>query len=327
MNTNTDIIRSPYPPSEAIQSVTFASASSMVRKAQADNWPITWADDDNQYAAHGDGPGFGPPTNDWRKDLSLGFAKISGPPDTFKGIAVRSDGERYGPGPSGPKPSGMLMIDGALYMWVRNMGTSRITCSKDYARSWEWGFTWSRSFGCPTFLNFGRNYAGARDEYVYVYSHDSDSAYWPADRMVMARTPKSEVMNRDAYQFFKGVDSDGNPAWTKDIGERGAVFTHLGKCYRSGISYNEGLRRYLWCQTLPGGDPRFEGGFGIYEAPEPWGPWKTVYFTKEWDVGPGETSSFPTKWMSADGKVCYLVFSGDNRFSVRRATFYIQDRP
>jgi hypothetical protein len=86
------------------------------------------------------------------------------------------------------------------------------------------------------------------------------------------------------------------------------------------------LRRYLWCQILPGTqgqkeDTRFEGGFGIYEAPEPWGPWTTVYFTPKWDVGPGETSSFPTKWMSPDGTTAYLVFSGDDHFAVRKATF------
>jgi hypothetical protein len=45
-----------------------------------------------------------------------------------------------------------------------------------------------------------------------------------------------------------------------------------------------------------------------------------VFFTEEWDVGPGETSSFPTKWMSADGKTLHLVFSGDDYFVVRRAT-------
>ena len=65
---------------------------------------------------------------------------------------------------------------------------------------------------------------------------------------------------------------------------------------------------------------RFRGGFGIYDAPEPWGPWTTVYFTEVWDVGPGETSSFPTKWMSGDGKTLYLVFSGEDSFSVRKAT-------
>jgi hypothetical protein len=82
------------------------------------------------------------------------------------------------------------------------------------------------------------------------------------------------------------------------------------------------LKRYLWCQTLPGTDARFGGGFGIYEAPEPWGPWTTVYFTENWDVGPGETSSFPTRWMSADGKTLYLVFSGNDSFSVRRAILH-----
>ena len=62
-----------------------------------------------------------------------------------------------------------------------------------------------------------------------------------------------------------------------------------------------------------------KGGFGVYDAPEPWGPWTTVFFTDQWDVGPGETASFPTKWMSADGHVLHLVFSGDDCFSVRRA--------
>jgi hypothetical protein len=71
-------------------------------------------------------------------------------------------------------------------------------------------------------------------------------------------------------------------------------------------------------------DERFEGGFGIYEAPEPWGPWKTVFFTTRWDVGPGETSSFPTKWMQADG-TCHLLFSGDDYFSVRAVKLFVKD--
>jgi hypothetical protein len=49
---------------------------------------------------------------------------------------------------------------------------------------------------------------------------------------------------------------------------------------------------------------RFAGGLAIYDALEPWGPWTTVFVTKQWDVGPGETASFPTKWISGDGKPC-----------------------
>ena len=43
-------------------------------------------------------------------------------------------------------------------------------------------------------------------------------------------------------------------------------------------------------------------------------------YTPAWDVDPGETCSFPTKWMSADGKTLHLVFSGGDSFYVRRAT-------
>lgn len=84
-----------------------------------------------------------------------------------------------------------------------------------------------------------------------------------------------------------------------------------------------GAKGILWRQIHPDSPhkqgPRFESGFGIYEAPEPWGPWSTVFFTRKWDVGPGETGSFPTKWMSADGRAAYLGFSGDDCFSVREA--------
>ena len=79
------------------------------------------------------------------------------------------------------------------------------------------------------------------------------------------------------------------------------------------------MKRYLWVQITPGSqgkklDTRFEGGFGIYDAPEPWGPWTTAFATEKWDVGPGESASFPTKWMSTDGKTLHLVFSGDDSF-------------
>jgi len=32
------------------------------------------------------------------------------------------------------------------------------------------------------------------------------------------------------------------------------------------------------------------GGFGLFDAVEPWGPWTAVFFTEDWDVGPGETA-------------------------------------
>ena len=321
--------RAPYPPSPVIKGIEWAPVGTIIREASgSDNWPTTWADDGNQYSAYGDGWGFEPKT---KKKLSLGIVKIVGPANGFQGINVRTEtGERIGQGAHGAKASGMLMVDGVLYMLVRNTGNAQLAWSSDHGKTWKWcDWKFTAGFGAPSFLNFGRNYAGARDNYVYVYSQEAETAYDPADQMVMARAGKDEIRNRSAYEFFNGLDDSGRPVWTRDIRQRVAVFTNPGRCYRSQVSYNAGLRRYLWCQVLPTSKhpqgPRFQGGFGIYDAPQPWGPWTTVYYTQEWDVGPGETSSFPTKWMSDDGKICHLVFSGDDHFSVRKVTLTVTD--
>jgi len=317
------IISAPYPHSIVIKSVTFAPFSSIIRMAKgSDNWPVTWADNDALYTAFGDGWGFEPHI---KEKLSLGFARVEGMPPDIRGINIRSKtGERFGDGRKGAKASGMLMVDGVLYMLVRNTGNSQIAFSKDHGKTWQWcKWKFTTSFGCPTFLNFGKNYNGARDDFVYIYSPDSEDAYSPADRMVLARVPKDQILNRKAYEFLKTRDVHGNLIWAKSIEERGAVFVHPARCYRSSVSYNPALKRYLLCQTIPGDDLRFKGGFGIYDAPEPWGPWTTVFFTTQWDIGPGETCSLPTKWMSKDGKECYLLFSGDDSFSVRKLTFQV----
>ncbi len=320
----------PYPASPVIRRVDWDPLASITRKAEgSDNWPLTWADDGHLYTAYGDGWGFKPLVD---KKLSMGFAKIVGGPHDFRGINIRSSsGETLGQGPHGKKASGILMVDRMLYLWARNASNSQLAWSDDHGKSWTWcDWKFTTSFGCPTFLNFGKNYAGARDDYVYIYSLDSDTAYRPADRMVLARVATGRIKERDAYQFVQALDKKGQPQWTTDIHQRGAVFTHSGRCYRSGISYNDGLNRYLWCQIHPESNdsrgPRFQGGFGIYDAPEPWGPWTTAFFASTWDVGPGETSCLPTKWMSTDGKTVHLVFSGDDFFSVRKATLVTANR-
>ncbi|MGI6415589.1 MAG: DUF4185 domain-containing protein [Thermoguttaceae bacterium] len=314
---------SPYPPSPVIAGLEWAPKETIVRAAPGgDNWPITWADDGHLYTAYGDGYGFEPLLPE---KLGMGLARVESGPIGLKGFNIRTATlENRGQGAAGRKASGILMVDGVLYILVRNAGNSQVGWSMDHGKTWTWS-TWkfTTSFGCPTFLNFGKNYAGARDEYVYIYSQDSESAYERADRMVLARVPKDRIRDRGAYEFFARLDGSGQPVWTKEIAERGGVFAHPGECYRSSITYNPGLKRYLWCQTDPDSThrqgARFEGGFRIYDAPKPWGPWTTAFATEHWDVGPGETSSFPTKWMSQDGKTMHLVFSGEDCFSVRRA--------
>jgi CubicO group peptidase (beta-lactamase class C family) len=296
----------PAPPaaSRIIRKVSFAPESTIVRQAvDSDNWPITWADDGHQYTSYGDGWGFDPRTE---KKLSLGFARVEGPATDFRGFNIRSaSGERTGDGEAGVKASGILMADGVLYLWVRNVGNSELWWSEDRARTWRRGFKFETSFGCPTFLNAGQNYRGARDGYVYVYSQDGPSAYESYDRMVLARAPKDRVRDRGAYEFFSRLEESGRAVWTSDINRRGGVLHYPGRCQRGDVVYNPGLRRYLMALGF-----NHAGGWGIFDAPEPWGPWTRAFLTENWGLGGTHGYRLPAKWISPDGRTMHLVFSG-----------------
>jgi CubicO group peptidase (beta-lactamase class C family) len=313
--------KAPYPHSKVITSLIWADPSTVVRQANgSDNWPITWADDGRQYTAYGDGWGFNPRVPN---KLSLGFAKVSGnPPDV--GINIRSSsGEQIGDGRSGKKASGMLMVNGTLYMLVRNAGNSgtqsQLAWSSDHGSTWTWS-TWKfAELGYPCFLNFGQNYTGARDGYIYIYSPDTPSAYNETDMIVLARVPIENITERDSYEFYSGTDAGNRPVWTGDIAQRKAVFVFPGGCNRIDVTYNAPLKRYLLVmrsRAQSGGKDQFS----IYDAPEPWGPWTTVFYTENWDIDPGESAHIPARWISADGKICHLVFAGSDSFAVRRFT-------
>ncbi|HWB98701.1 MAG TPA: serine hydrolase [Bryobacteraceae bacterium] len=317
--------RAPYPPSPVIAGVSFAPESTIARKAiDSDNWPITWGDDDAQYTSYGDGRGFEPHSG---PKLSMGIAKVLGTPGSFQGINIPSpSGERTGDGARGAKASGMLMVGGTLYLWARNTGNSQLAWSEDHGRTWQWGFRFDVSFGSPAFLNFGKNYAGARDRFVYVYSQDGDSAYQSSDALVLARVPATRIRDRQAYEFFTRVDSAGRPQWTKDIRARGAVFRFPGRCQRTDVVYHPLLKRYLLALGY-----NHKGGWGIFDAPEPWGPWTTAFHTDYWGLGGTHGYRLPAKWIGPDARSMTLIFSGVklphttyDAFCVRPMTFELR---
>jgi CubicO group peptidase (beta-lactamase class C family) len=315
------------PASRLIQRVAWAPIETIRRAATgSDNWPLTWADDGALYGAYGDGNGFEPFTPE---KLSLGLARIDGGPEDFRGENIRAPTlEARGDGAQGRKASGLFCVNGVLHLWARNAGNSQLAWSADHGRSWTWAdWKFTNSFGCPTFVNFGRDNAGSRDGFAYVLSPDCDDAYASADRFVLARAPTGRLRERSTYEFFARRTANGAAVWSSDIASRTAVLTRTGACYRPSVTFNAPLGRYLLLHPRPversrdaAGkiDTRFRGGLAIYEAAEPWGPWSAVFDTAEWDTGPGESASFPTKWISADGRTLHLVFSGNDSFSVRQ---------
>lgn len=311
------VTQPPYPPSHVIRWVEFAPEPEIARAAiGSDNWPITWGDDDAQYTSYGDGWGFDPRTE---RKLSLGLAKVTGDAEHLKGVNMRSaTAERTGDGAAGLKASGMLMVKGTLYMLVRNAGNSQLAWSNDHGATWEWGFKFEESFGCPTFLNAGRDYSAARDGYVYVYSSDGPSAYESYDRVVLARVPVDRIRDRSAYEFLVTV-GDGGPVWSTDIAQRGAVFEYPGNCQRSDVVFVPGIGRYLLVLGF-----NHSGAWGLFDAPNPWGPWTTAFHTRDWGLGETHGYRIPAKWISEDGRTLSLVFSGRTHEGVEYDAFCVR---
>ena len=234
-------VRAPYPPSPMVHDARFGAE--IHREAiDSDNWPLTWGEDDSQYTSYGDGFGFEPRLP---HKLGMGFARITGGADDFRGVNIRSDGERIGDGAKSLKASGMLMVHGVLYLWARNASNAQLLWSDDLAKTWHAGFVLDESFGSPAFLNFGRNYAGARDGFVYTYSQDGPSAYESDNDLVLARVPQARIRERAAWQFFDHLDENGQPLWTGDVGRRGSVFHYPANCERVDVVYDAGIKRYL----------------------------------------------------------------------------------
>jgi hypothetical protein len=305
----------PYPPSQVIESVHW-DFSNLVRKAHgSDLWPMTWAADDNMYTSWGDGGGFGGTNRDGR--VSLGFARIAGSPTGFETENVWGGKNALNPPTFEGKCAGMLSMDGILYAWINmqdvNPPDFKLAWSSDFSATWQlvsWEFQ-SAEFAPGTILNFGKDYAGARDNFVYIYG----GAWGATENVYMARVHKDHIRNRAAYEFFKGLDAGGNPLWTSDITHRRPVFTdqnlvnEFNGALKASVIYNPGIGRYLL--SIPHGGV---GRLGIFDAPEPWGPWTTVAYYDNWGgfgTRPeGLIYAFPTKWISLDGKTMYMVFSG-----------------
>jgi len=323
----------PYPPSPVVRGITWHADVVKCQDGIGDNWPITWVDEDLQVTAYGDGVGF----DGHEQYLSLGFSRIRGDPPHHRGQDFASDADTpAGGGPDGIKASGLLMVDGALYLFVRNYRpegsddykNSRLAWSRDLGVNWRWAdWHFADTFGCPEFVQFGPNYRGARDNYVYIASQGNNDAYLFSPDIVLARAPRDRVPQRGCYEFFAGADAAGLPLWSADIADRRPIFTDPLGTQRIAVTYNAALGRYLLTTSHrpPGNTEVWTPALGVFDAPEPWGPWTTVCYRHDWSA-PWRTyhHKFPTKWMSADGRVMWLLFSGIDEevytFCLRKAT-------
>jgi hypothetical protein len=237
----------PYAQSRVITGVSFDWGTHIRLASGSDNWPITWADDNQQYTAWGDGGGFGGTNSDGR--VSLGFARIEGSKASYRGCNVwggkNAENRSMFPG----KCYGMLCVDGVLYAVVNDQVNlvDRIYRSTNHGATWS-GSSWTipGDERTATFLQFDRDYAGARDSYVYVYA-PMDRWDTPGTEVWLARVPKAQIMTWASWQFYGGMPN-GHPVWTSWDNRR-AVFHDARVCWAVSVSCNTGLGRYLLCNT------------------------------------------------------------------------------
>ena len=313
--------KAPYPPSTVIRDITWRWETHRTAAPGSDLWPITWGPDGNLYAAWGDGGGFGGTDSDGR--VSMGFARIEGGPTDFRGFNVNGGKNPENPAsfPKKGKTGGILFLDGTLYAMVNLQDDRWPNVNHVLAWSTNCAATWSKAdwlfprgvgnFQPGKFLNFNRNYTGVPghlDGFVYLYGPKQPARDGEEKELFLARAPRDRLRERDAYEFFAGLGSDKQPTWSADAARMQPVFSDPNGVTTPTVVWNPALRRFLFANFHTG-----PGQLGVFDGPQPWGPWTTVGYYDDWGQmgqdGEGLTCGFPEKWMSEDGLTLWSVFS------------------
>jgi hypothetical protein len=251
--------------------------------SEGDLWMNTWADDGNVYSGWGDGNGTGP-SKVW---TDFGIARLSGSPSQLSYENIFSDPFPCDNIPGNQsevnlrcndKPSSLIFFDKTLYAQLHSPladpAVGYLAYSLDYGRTWvrykeqsPWTATTvpgkksrvGSNFRCMFFINMGQNYELRRDDYVYAFGIGREYS-WSGD-VYLARVPKDEIMNYSSYEYYSGS------TWSQNEGSAVAL---------SGLNATAQFSSIYHAQT---GKYIIMTEENIYDAPNPWGPWK---LTSRW---------------------------------------------
>jgi len=229
-------------PGADIVGATFDWSSHKRFAPGSDNWPTTWSDDDSQYAMWGDGGGF-EGSNDSKDPnyTSFGVSKITGDYNNYSGTNVYGGVDHQCESTLIGKSHGapLSINGGVLYTWVTS-GTDKYGGFTTFIlyRSDDKACTWSKlnvaftadvtpPFGDENtdevayggFVQFGKDYQSAIDNYVYVVAvrpAESGGVLYlhKPGQIMLIRAPRESIEDRSAYEFFAGLDANGNPTWS-----------------------------------------------------------------------------------------------------------------
>lgn len=343
----------PYPPSTGITGMALDWGSFRRLAPGSDNWPATWAQDGGVYTLWGDGNGFG--GSGASAKVSIGVARLSGDdagsangtnliggasprvaecfplfPGDLAENNQRSACYRKG---RAAKSYGALALGDRLYAFLtpgsltQGYKEARLYAAPLGSNAWRraaWAFTKDGPgrLLSPGLLQAGRNHADLGGHvYAYAARHapteSDDLSIQKGPRggeVALLRAPKgADLLQRSAWQFLAGVDGAGRPSWTGEEGRLTAAITdRQGVGWTTSAVYVKGLGRYLVATQHT---KHATGRLTLLEAPEPWGPWRTVAYTTVADPQrrvqtTGFYFTFLPNSFSGDGRSFTLVFTG-----------------
>jgi len=293
---------------------------------KGDTYPITWGDDDELYTSSGD------PSGDDKVD-GLAFERFSGMPPDYKIARLNTMPEYRGFGGWGEKPSGMICVNGTLYLAFQNMLKGQIPPQSlrsqhgsdahivySFCKGWMWSPTRTNisapmfpgyKFGGPSFVQHGKNNDTAKDNFVYAVSSDQ----WDnGSNLRLGRVPQDEIIRPESWRWVGAWNIDGSPAWTHKLEDSIPILSLHRWMGLPEMVYLPKFDRYLFLTWRLHEDfsPTAGTDLLILDAPNPWGPFSLVHFEEYWEtqhVNP-YCPRIPLKWLSEDNATGWVLFSG-----------------
>jgi len=295
---------------------------------KGDTYPCTWGADDEIYASSGD-PLWG------ESHDGLDTEVFSGMAPNFKITKLRHMNDYKGWGGDGHKPTGMISVNGVLYLAFQNHkrltipphsvssqpGADAHIVHYCHGKQPDWLPTLANikepmfpgyKFGGPAFVNFGKDNANARDEYVYAISSDQ----WDnGSNLRLGRVQKDHIIEPSKWEWVKSFGADDYSAeWTSKLDDAIPVLSLHRRLGCPEMVYIASIDRYLLLSwSLKGDfDPNAGTDLLVFDAPNPWGPFTLVHYEEFWE-GKEFTPycpRVPLKWFDQEKLEGWLLFSG-----------------
>ena len=172
--------------------------------------------------------------------------------------------------------------------------------------------------------NFAQIACYQEGEYVYILGAPAGGE----GAVKLCRVPAADLVEGDAYEFFTGTDSNGNPQWSSEEKDAVVVIDSVNKEF--GVVYNEELGCCLMT-TLDNVNQQMI----LRDAKNIWGPWSkpVLLFDESYveheDIGQRffYGSFMHSRFMENGGRTVYMTLNKWVPYNIQwmKVTFEVEE--